>query len=67
MTLADRIEGLEYFKCPLCGDGDFDIGGFLTSHLEGPHGCPVAWAYYTTTGSNAEVAAALRAREASNG
>lgn len=58
-TLANRVAALGYFKCPMCGDGDFDIGGFLLGHLEGPNGCPVNWHF--DGGTNADLAAKLRA------
>lgn len=56
--LADRVAGLNYFACPMCGDDDFDVPGFV-NHVD--RWCEVAKVIGVSR-NNTDVAAALRAK-----
>ena len=58
--LALRVEALGCdIVCPLCGEGDFDVPGFVNSHMY--NGCEVMLATGFAN-TSAEVAVAIRAQ-----
>jgi hypothetical protein len=60
LALADRVEALGDITCPLCGETDFDVAGFVFSHQGW---CEVqATAIAIGANRNSEIAAAIRAR-----
>ena len=63
LALADRVEKLGCdIVCPLCGEGDFDVPGYIYSHRSGRN-CPVEVAANSCApaNNNADVIAVIRA------